>query len=95
MGSLKSTLTRTENRGPATWQSGYVCALHLSGLGFHRFRSWTWTWSCSSGHAEVVSHTAQPEGPTDKIYNYVLGGLEEEKKKKRRLATDVSSGANL
>ena len=38
----------------------------------------------------------QLEGPTTKIYNYVLGGFgEKKKKKKRRLATDVSSGANL
>ena len=41
----------------------------------------------------------QLEGPTSKIYNYILGGFEEEKvgkkKKRRRLATVVSSGANL
>ena len=38
----------------------------------------------------------QLEGPTTKIYNYVLGGFGEKKqKKKRRLATVVSSGANL
>ena len=40
----------------------------------------------------------QLEGPTTKIYNYVLGEFGEEKqteKKKRRLATVVSSGANL
>ena len=43
----------------------------------------------------MVSHIAQPEGPTTRIYNYVLGGFGEKKKKKRRLATDVSSGANL
>ena len=51
----------------------------------------------SSGHAEAASHMPQPEGPTTKIYNYVLGGFGEKKKKKRRkrLATDVSSGANL
>ena len=37
------------------------------------------------------------EGPTTRIYNYVLGGFGEKKKKKKkkRLATDVSSGANL
>ena len=45
------------------------------------------------------------EGPTARIYNYVLRGFEEKKKKKeeeegegekkRRLATDVSSGVNL
>ena len=48
---------------------------------------------------EVVSHIAELEGPTTRIYNYVLGGFGEEKEKKRkekkRLATDVSSGANL
>ena len=32
-------------------------------------------------HAEVVSHTPQLDGPTTKIYNYVLGGLEEKKQK--------------
>ena len=39
----------------------------------------------------------QLEGPTTKIYNYVLGGLGEKRygKKKKRLATVVSSGANL
>ena len=38
----------------------------------------------------------QLEGPTTKIYNCVLGGLGEEKKaEKKRLATVVSSGANL
>ena len=51
----------------------------------------------SSGHAEAASHIAEPEGPTTRIYNYVLGGFGEKKKKKktRRLVTDVSSGANL
>ena len=44
-------------------------------------------------HAEVASHMPQLEGPTTRIYNYILGGLGEKKqeKKKRRLATDVSS----
>ena len=40
----------------------------------------------------------QLEGPTTKIYNYILGVFGEKKKKKkkkRRLATVVSSGANL
>ena len=55
------------------------------------------TWHHSSDHAEVASHIAQPEGPTTRIYNYVLGALKRRRrrKKKRRLATDVSSGANL
>ena len=52
----------------------------------------------SSGHVEAVSHVLQLEGPTSKIYNYILGGFGEKKqkgRKKRRLATVVSSGANL
>ena len=48
----------------------------------------------SSSHAEVVSHIAQPEALTTRIYNYVLGVFGK-KKNKTRLATDVSSGANL
>ena len=31
-----------------------------------------------------MSHTAQAEGPTNRIYNYVLGDFEEEKKKKEK-----------
>ena len=42
------------------------------------------TWHCSPSHAEVASHIAQPEGPTAKIYNYVLGGFGEKKKKKEK-----------
>ena len=46
-----------------------------------------------------MSHIAQPEGPTAKIYNYVLGGLWGEKelnrRRRRSLAIVVSSGANL
>ena len=43
-------------------------------------------------HAEALSHVAEPEGPTTRIHNYALRGFGEKKKKKRRLATDVSSG---
>ena len=50
------------------------------------------TWHCSLGHAEAATHIAQPEALITRIYNYVLGGFGE---KKKRLATDVSSGANL
>ncbi|XP_070488136.1 transmembrane protein 65 isoform X1 [Equus przewalskii] len=60
--------------------------------GFHRLGSWARTRHRSSGHTEGMSHMAQPEGPTTRMYNYVLGGVEEKKKKKkRRFATDVSS----
>ena len=33
-------------------------------------------------HAEMASHIAESEGPTTRIYNYVLGGFGEKKKKK-------------
>ena len=49
-----------------------------------------------SSRAETVSHIAKPKGPTTRIYSYVLGAFGEKKKgEKKRLATDVSSGANL
>ena len=51
--------------------------------------------SCSSGHAEAASHIAEPEGPTIRIYNYVLGGFGEKNKKEKKLAMDVSSDASL
>ena len=49
----------------------------------------------SSGHAEAASQIAQPEGLTTRVYNYGLGGFGEKNKEKKRLATVVSSGANL
>ena len=36
---------------------------------------------CSSSHAEAESHTAEPEGPTTRIYNHVLGALGRRRKK--------------
>ena len=36
-----------------------------------------------AGHTDVVSHMPQLEGPTTKIYNYVLEGLGEKKQKKK------------
>ena len=72
----------------AEWVSSHAS---LQGPGFCRFGSWARTWYRSSGHAEVGSHMPQLEGPTTRICNYVLGGFGE-KKKKKRLATDVSSG---
>ena len=64
---------------------------------FHRSGCWAQPSTTASGHAETGSHTADPEGPTTGIYNYVLGGFGEKKKKKtkKRLAADVSSGAHL
>ena len=78
----------------AEWLGSHA---RFSGPGFRWFESWAWTWHCSSGHAEAASHMPQLEGPTTKMYNYVLGGFGEKKKKnkKKRLATVVSSGANL
>ena len=65
-------------------------------FGSPRFGSWARTWHGSSSHAEVVCHIhnqrcSQLEYTTR--YWRALGRREEEKK--RRLATDVSSGANL
>ena len=42
------------------------------------------TWHRSSSHAEAVSHIAELEVPTPRIYNYVLGGFGEKKKKKEK-----------
>ena len=66
--------------------------LHCGSPGF---RSWAQIRHCSSGHVEVASHMPQLEGLTTKIYNYVPGGIWGEKAEKKRLATVVSSGANL
>ena len=82
------------------WPRGRVVKFAHSAAGgpvFHQFESWAWTWHCSSSHAEEASHMPQREGPTtEKLYNCVLGGFGEKKQeKKRRLATVVSSGANL
>ena len=37
-----------------------------------------------------MSHIAQLEEPTARIYNYVLAGFGEKKKKKKRLAADLA-----
>ena len=76
------------------WPCGQVVKFTPSTLGspgFHQFESWVQTWHRSSGHAIAASHIAEPEGPTTRICNYILGGFVE-KKKKKKLATDVSSG---
>ena len=45
----------------------------------------------SSSQAMAASYVEELEGHTARIYNYVLG-LQGEKKKRGRLATDVGSG---
>ena len=77
----------------AEWLSSHTI---LPGPGVRHFGSQAWTWHCSSGHAEVMSHIAQPGGSTARIYNYVLEGLGiGPQSQDLGLATDVSSGANL
>ena len=43
-----------------------------------------WICHCSSSHAEASSHMAQLEGPTTRIYNYLLGDFREKKKEKKK-----------
>ena len=63
----------------------WLSSLRFGGPGFHRFGSWARTWHHLSGHAELASHTPQLEGPTTKIYNYVLGGFGAKKQQKTLL----------
>ena len=49
----------------------------------------------SSGCTEAASHIAQSEGLTSRNTTMLYMGRFGEKKKKRRLATNVSSAANL
>ena len=74
--------TKTGASPMAQWLS--LQAL-LQRPGFCRFGSWVQTWRHSSSHAEVVSHIAQLEGPTTRIYDYVLGGFGENKKKNKKI----------
>ena len=64
--------------GPALWQGGWSCVLHLqprvSPVGILSADM-----ALPSSHAEAASHIAQPEGPTTGIYNYELGGFGEKK----------------
>ena len=76
--------SRKKMRGLVPWPSGYVHALCFSSPGFRRFRSWARMWYHSSRHAEAVSHIAQPEALTTRIYSYVLGGFGEKKKKEEK-----------
>ena len=78
----------------AEWLSSHVLLLQprVSLVQILRAR----TWHRSSSHAEAASHMPQLEGPTTKKYiQLCTGGIWGDKEKKRRLATVVSSGANL
>ena len=92
--------------GASPWPSGEVHALRFNGPGFPWFGSWAWAWHHSSSHAEAECHMPQLEGPTTRLYNYVLGGTWEKKEKKKGVREGegeekedwqqiVSSGANL
>ena len=74
----------------AKWLSLHA---RLGDPGFCWFGSWAWTWHCSSSHVEVASHVAQPEVPTTRIYNYVLGvwGRRKRKKKLGRLGRPIKN----
>ena len=69
-------------KGPALSPTGWLRWLCFSGPGFCQFRSWVWTWHCSSGHAEVVSHMPQLEGPTTKNIQLCTRGFGEKKENK-------------
>ena len=94
--AMKILLKIFKTQGSPPFLSVYVCALHCGGPGFG---SWARTWHHSSGHIEVASHIPKLEGPAIKIYSYVQEGFGEikqkKKRKKKRLATVVSPGANL
>ena len=72
---------KTNLKGPPRGQVVKFAHSASVAQGFCWFRSWVWTWHCSSGHAEVASHMPQLEGPTTKIYNYILGRFGEKKQK--------------
>ena len=57
--------------------------LCFGGPRFHWFGSWVWTQHRSSGHAKVASHVAEPEGPTTRLQNYVIGAFGEKKQKEK------------
>ena len=81
--SVRTFLKTIEaSRGwPCGWEVKFACSA-AGGPVFRWFESWALAWHCSSDHAEATSHMPQLEGPTMKIYNYVLGGFRGEKGKK-------------
>ena len=68
--------------GPVVQQPSSHAPLWWPGV--HMFKSWAQTLHHSSSHAEAASHIAEPEGPTTRIYNYVLEGFGEKNKKKKK-----------
>ena len=62
-----------------------------SALAAQGFSGWDADMAHSSGHAEVASHIAHPEALTARIYNYVLGGFGEEKKKTKTVSEILES----
>ena len=68
----------------------------LCSPGCHRFGSQARTWHCSSGHAEVVSHITQPEGPNNQNIELCPGGaLGRRKRKKKKVQSQCESCINI
>ena len=76
----------------------WLSLLCFSGPGFCWPRSWARTRHPTSGHAEVASHIAEPEGSTARIYNCVLGASRRRRRKKedwQRMLAQMSKKKNL
>ena len=61
----------------------FTCSASVASFGFHQFPSWARTWHHSSGHAEVVSHMPQLEGPQLKYAAMYWGDLGSKSRKKK------------
>ena len=48
--------------------------------------------ACSSSHTEIASHIVELEGPTTRIYNYVLEGFREKKRTKKDWQQKLTQG---
>ena len=82
------------HQGLVPWLSGWVHMLCFGGPGFIPLDPEHGPVHCSSGCAVAASHIQELEWPITRIYIYVLelwGG----KKKRGRLAMDVSSGPSF
>ena len=83
MGDYEAILKNKARAGPvAEWLSTRALRPRVSPVGI------LGVWHCSSGHAEVASHIAQPEALTTRIYNYVLGVEEALGRRRRRKKED-------